>query len=72
MIKLGWGREGGPNLLGKGKSGHRHRHARGTLVIRQGEGVPAVAQQVTNPTSTHEDAGSIPGLAPWVKDLLFL
>ena len=32
-------------------------------------GVPVVAQQVKNPTSIHEDAGSIPGLTQGVKDV---
>ena len=33
-------------------------------------GVPIVVQWVKNPTSIHEDASSIPGLTPWVKDLV--
>ena len=32
-------------------------------------GVPIVAQGVKNPTSIHKDAGLIPGLTQWVKDL---
>ena len=32
-------------------------------------GVSTVAQRLTNPTSIHEDVGSIPGLAKWLKDL---
>ena len=31
-------------------------------------GIPSVAQQVKNLASIHEDVGSIPGLAQWVRD----
>ena len=34
--------------------------------------VSTVAQQVKNPTSIHEDVGSIPDLTQWVKDLAVL
>ena len=27
-----------------------------------------MAQRIMNPTSTHEDVGSVPGLSLWVKD----
>ena len=39
-----------------------------TIINIQIQGVPFVAQWLTNPTRNHEVVGSVPGLAQWVND----
>ena len=36
--------------------------------LKSDQGVPVVAQWLTNPTRNHEVAGSVPALAQWVND----
>ena len=58
------------NLLPKNVRYQRKKTAEdlSNSIKKTKRGVPVVAQQVTNPTRIHEDAGLIPGLAQWVRD----
>ena len=48
-------------------------HMRTNLnIIKLGVPIEFITQWVVNPTSIHENAGLIPGLTQWVKDLVLL
>ena len=51
----------------EGQAAHRHRGLE-SVEERLVQGLPVVAQWVTNLISIHEDLGSIPDLPQWVKD----
>lgn len=51
---------------------HGGKEHRAKTSIRKKSGIPVVVQRVRTRPSLHEDAGSIPHLALWVKELALL
>ena len=45
-----------------------HLVVRTSKNVKVGVSVSVQQKRIMNPTSTHEDAGLIPGLAQWVRD----
>ena len=56
------------NLTATNKKMKLDSNLRSSTKINSKWDVPVVAQRVCNPTSIHEDVGSILGPAPWVRD----
>ena len=56
-------------MVGRGPAALHQGQDENSVCFKLFWGVPVVAQWLTNPTSIREDAGLIPGLAQWVKDL---
>ena len=52
----------------EGVGGRERRKSEVSLALRIRNGVPVMAQWLTNPTRNHEVAGSVPALAQWVKN----
>ena len=53
---------------GGGQNGNREQDKKESIKKKK-KGSSRCGAMETNPTSNHEDTGSIPGLHPWVKDL---
>ena len=59
----------GQSSILSSKPGLRATRVSSRYIRKENSGVPIMAQQLTNPTSIHEDADLIPGLNHRVKDL---